>query len=178
MGAFFSQPLNVVCRDMNEIRAFLSTCRYVSDPEQFGVRDHWMSPEEFELARKGDCEDFALWTWRQLLALATALASLLARREDTVTDTHGLACVLGTRFSLWNLSWRGTGRFLVSKRLGIDPLFLLRLLGLTSGFSSTRSPPLSRPSALWHHLSLNGSYFDFACGFGPYRVCSFGRISR
>jgi hypothetical protein len=69
VGSFFSQPLNVVCGDINEIRSFLSTCRYVSDQEQFGVRDHWMPPQEFERTRRGDCEDFALWTWRQLLAL-------------------------------------------------------------------------------------------------------------
>ncbi len=28
-----------------------------------------MGPEEFEVGRKGDCDDFALWTWRQLLGL-------------------------------------------------------------------------------------------------------------
>ena len=69
MGSFLSQPLNVVCRDIDEIRGFLSTCRYVSDQEQFGVKDHWMAPEEFEKTRRGDCDDFALWTWRQLLEL-------------------------------------------------------------------------------------------------------------
>ena len=69
MGSFTSQPLKVVCRNMDEIRAFLSTCRYVSDQEQFGVKDHWMPPEEFEQTRRGDCDDFAIWTWRQLLDL-------------------------------------------------------------------------------------------------------------
>jgi Bacterial transglutaminase-like cysteine proteinase BTLCP len=69
MGSFLSQPLKVVCRDMNEIRAFLLTCRYVSDREQFGMRDHWMPPEEFEQTRQGDCDDFALWACRQLLSL-------------------------------------------------------------------------------------------------------------
>ena len=69
MGSFLSQPVKVVCRDLEEVRAFLSTCRYVSDQEQFGVRDHWMSPQAFEQARQGDCDDFALWTCRQLLAL-------------------------------------------------------------------------------------------------------------
>jgi Bacterial transglutaminase-like cysteine proteinase BTLCP len=69
MGSFLSQPVTVVCRDMDEIRAFLSTCRYVSDRKQFGVEDHWMSPREFEQSRQGDCEDFALWTCRQLLRL-------------------------------------------------------------------------------------------------------------
>jgi hypothetical protein len=69
MGLFLSQPVKVVCRDIDEIRAFLSTCCYLSDPEQFGVRDHWMAPEDFEQTKRGDCDDFALWTWRQLLGL-------------------------------------------------------------------------------------------------------------
>jgi predicted transglutaminase-like cysteine proteinase len=69
MGAFLTQPLKVVCKDIDDVRAFLSTCRYVSDREQFGVRDHWMPPEEFEQGRRGDCDDFALWTCRQLLSL-------------------------------------------------------------------------------------------------------------
>ncbi len=72
MGSFLSQPLKVVCRNMDEIHAFLCTCRYVSDQEQFGVRDHWMAPEEFEKVRRGDCDDFALWTWRQLIGLGYA----------------------------------------------------------------------------------------------------------
>jgi hypothetical protein len=41
MGTFFSQPLKIVCRDLDEIRAFLVTCRYVSDRDQFGVLDHY-----------------------------------------------------------------------------------------------------------------------------------------
>jgi len=36
---------------------------------RLGRRDYWMPPEEFELRRRGDCEDFALWTWRQLMHL-------------------------------------------------------------------------------------------------------------
>jgi hypothetical protein len=47
----------------------LAKCRYVSDQTQFGKKDYWMPPEEFEQGKKGDCDDFALWTWRQLLAM-------------------------------------------------------------------------------------------------------------
>jgi hypothetical protein len=57
------------CRNIEEIHKFLCTCRYVSDQEQFGVKDHWMAPEDFERVRKGDCDDHALWTWRQLVDL-------------------------------------------------------------------------------------------------------------
>jgi hypothetical protein len=69
MGSFLTQPLKIVCGDIDSVRAFLKTCRYISDQDQFGVRDHWMSPQQFEQARQGDCEDFALWTCRQLLGL-------------------------------------------------------------------------------------------------------------
>ena len=52
---------------MEDLRRFLCRCRYVSDQEQFGRRDYWQPPEEFEETKRGDCDDFALWTWRQLL---------------------------------------------------------------------------------------------------------------
>ena len=69
IGRFLSQPLSTRCASLQEIRGFLRTCNYVSDEEQFGKRDHWMPPEQFEIAKKGDCEDFAIWTWRQLMNL-------------------------------------------------------------------------------------------------------------
>lgn len=46
---------------------FLAGCEYVSDIKLFDEDDYWQPPEEFEKRKKGDCEDFALWTWRQLL---------------------------------------------------------------------------------------------------------------
>jgi hypothetical protein len=69
MGAYVSQPLPTKCKDLEEVRRFLIMCRYVSDQAQFGQRDYWMPPQEFEQRKKGDCDDFALWTWRQLLAM-------------------------------------------------------------------------------------------------------------
>jgi hypothetical protein len=69
MGAYLSQPLSVSCSTMKDIRRFLLECKYVSDQEQFNQPDYWMPPEEFESRKKGDCDDFALWTWRQLMAL-------------------------------------------------------------------------------------------------------------
>lgn len=67
MGRYLSQPLTHRCSDIGEIRRFLAGCKYVSDEEQFGERDYWQPPDQFETARKGDCEDFAIWTWRQLM---------------------------------------------------------------------------------------------------------------
>jgi hypothetical protein len=69
MGRYVSHPLTVKCATMEEVRKFLTGCKYVSDEELFGKRDYWQPPEEFEKRKKGDCEDFALWTWRQLLEM-------------------------------------------------------------------------------------------------------------
>ena len=69
MGRYVSQPLAVKCQTISEVRKFLATCEYVSDKELFGKDEYWQPPEDFEKRKKGDCEDFALWTWRQLLNL-------------------------------------------------------------------------------------------------------------
>lgn len=69
MGMYLAQPLSVKCANLDEVRAFLKRCRYVSDQEQFGVKDYWMPPERFESVKAGDCDDFAMWTWRQLLEM-------------------------------------------------------------------------------------------------------------
>ncbi len=69
MGRFVSRPLNVTCTTLQDVRQFLQGCSYVSDLEQFQQADYWLPPEEFEQTQTGDCEDFALWTWRQLMAL-------------------------------------------------------------------------------------------------------------
>src|SRR5262250_3356035 len=69
VGRYLTQPLSVQCKNLEDLRTYLCHCRYVSDEEQFGRRDFWMPPEEFERSRKGDCEDFALYAWRQLLSL-------------------------------------------------------------------------------------------------------------
>jgi hypothetical protein len=68
-GRFLSQPLAHWCSDFVEMRKFLTKCTYVSDQEQFGQEDYWQPPEHFEETRKGDCEDFALWSWRQLMQM-------------------------------------------------------------------------------------------------------------
>ena len=69
MGRYVSQPVAITCKNFRDIRDFLMTCRYVSDEELFGKEDYWQPPEDFERLRKGDCDDFALWTWRQLIEL-------------------------------------------------------------------------------------------------------------
>jgi hypothetical protein len=69
IGRFLSQPLKRPCSNLDELREFLTRCKYVSDQEQFGQKDYWQPPEHFEEGKKGDCDDFALWAWRQLLQM-------------------------------------------------------------------------------------------------------------
>lgn len=69
MGRYVSHPLAVTCESLADVRKFLCGCRGVSDQELFGKRDYWQPPDEFEHRKAGDCEDFSLWTWRQLMAM-------------------------------------------------------------------------------------------------------------
>jgi len=69
MGRYVSQPLTVKCATIQDVRRFLMTCEGATDEELFGKRDYWQPPEEFERLKKGDCDDFALWTWRQFLSM-------------------------------------------------------------------------------------------------------------
>ncbi len=69
IGRYVSHPLTIQCKSFEDLRKLLSSCRTVSDKEQFGKEDYWMPPEEFERSRKGDCDDFAMYAWRQLLEM-------------------------------------------------------------------------------------------------------------
>jgi hypothetical protein len=103
MGSFLSQPLKVVCHNMNEIRAFLVTCRDVSDREQFGVPDHWAAPEAFEQTRRAIATTSHSGPGGSFWISGTALVSQPARRVDTVTGTLGSHSELKTRPFFWGL---------------------------------------------------------------------------
>lgn len=46
-----------------ELSKFLKkNFKFVSDQKLFGVEDYWQTPEEFWKNKKGDCEDYALFT--------------------------------------------------------------------------------------------------------------------
>ena len=111
MGRYLSQPLTVHCANLIELRRFLSKCSYVSDEKQFGKSDYWLPPDEFEKTKKGDCEDFALWTWRQFLDMGydarfvvgssgrygEGHAWVTFNRDGKSFLVEPLACMIGTR---------------------------------------------------------------------------------
>jgi hypothetical protein len=63
---YFRGPSSVPVSSIDEIVAWLQTCEYAADIERFREHDHWQHPGTFEQTKQGDCEDFALWTWRKL----------------------------------------------------------------------------------------------------------------
>src|SRR5262245_60396468 len=51
---------------IDDMIEWLLDCQYVTDVDLFREGDLWQHPSAFEVLRRGDCEDFALWTWRKL----------------------------------------------------------------------------------------------------------------
>lgn len=79
MGRYVSQPLSVPCASVEDVREFLATCHFMSDQDQFGRKDYWMPPEQFEECKRGDCDDFALWAWRQVMNLGYTARFVVGR---------------------------------------------------------------------------------------------------
>lgn len=135
IGKFLSQPLQIVCADLMELRKFLAGCKYVSDREQFGKDDYWQSPEDFEKSRKGDCEDFALWTWRQLVYMnyearfVVGKASRYGEGHSWVTFEEG-----GKHFLLEPLRWSLGLRQPRLSILWYDPMFSVAWDGKTVSY--------------------------------------------
>jgi hypothetical protein len=105
-GRFLSQPLKYWCSDFSDMRRFLAKCKYVSDQEQFGQKDYWEPPDQFEETKKGDCEDFALWAWRQLLHMGYPARFVLGR-TGRYGEGHGWVTFQkeGHSYILEALSW-------------------------------------------------------------------------
>ena len=82
---YFEGPSNVTVSSLEDVRTWLLTCEYARDPDLFQKRDFWQHPRTFEHLRRGDCEDFALWTWRKLVELGYE-AELIAGQWQEVSE--------------------------------------------------------------------------------------------
>jgi hypothetical protein len=78
---------SVTVTSIDDIVAWLGTCEYVSDADQFHEPDYWQEPCAFEQLRRGDCEDFALWAWRKLIDLGVEAEFFVGR---VVCDQTGI----------------------------------------------------------------------------------------
>lgn len=66
---YFEGSSLVEASTLEEACTWLRGCAYVRDSDLFREADFWQHPCTFEQLRRGDCEDFALWTWRRLVEL-------------------------------------------------------------------------------------------------------------
>jgi Bacterial transglutaminase-like cysteine proteinase BTLCP len=109
MGSYLTHPLSIECKTIRDIRKFLSTCKGVSDKELFGKDEFWQPPEDFEKTRKGDCDDFALWTWRQFLALGYDARFVAGRHGRYGTGHAWVAFEKDGKHYLVEPQFRGVG---------------------------------------------------------------------
>lgn len=66
---YFEGESTVPISSIHELKDWLLTCEYVRDHDLFQTEDYWQHPRLFEVLQKGDCEDFAIWTWRKLVRM-------------------------------------------------------------------------------------------------------------
>ncbi len=80
--------------EIDDMKLWLQRCKYVSDSELFDERDVWQHPVTFERLRKGDCEDFSLWTWRKLVEQGVEAEFCAGWSVHPGEEYHGHAWVL------------------------------------------------------------------------------------
>jgi hypothetical protein len=83
---YFEGPSTVPVSSIDDIVDWLQRCEYVRDIDQFSERDRWQHPETFERLRRGDCEDFALWTWRKLVEIGVEAEFFVGRVRGHADD--------------------------------------------------------------------------------------------
>lgn len=84
---YFERTSTVHVATLEDVCDWLVECEYVPDPELFGEIDHWQHPTDFEVRRKGDCEDHALWAWRKLTELGVPAEFYIGRRRSRADGT-------------------------------------------------------------------------------------------
>jgi hypothetical protein len=164
-GRYFSRPLQVQCKDLEEIRKFLQNCEPASDKELFDKSDYWQPPDEFERRRRGDCEDFALWTWRQLIAIGYRARFVVGRygryREGhawVMFETEGKWFLLEPSFR------RFTGQLPALSTLQYHPSYSVEWDGTKAHFYSHQKTQLRAPFPTLAILVLDWAIFwTFMC---------------
>jgi hypothetical protein len=68
-STYLEGPSQVLAETIDAICDWLRECQAVDDQTLFFRPDFWQHPVTFEQLKKGDCEDHALWAWRQLFRL-------------------------------------------------------------------------------------------------------------
>ena len=83
---YFEGESSVRVQSVDDIVEWLRGCEYVTDADLFHERDRWQHPAAFEQLRRGDCEDFALWTWRKLAEIGIDAEFVVGRVLGSQVD--------------------------------------------------------------------------------------------
>ena len=100
---YFNRPLATHLKTLAEIEAFVLGCRYLSDRKTRSSKDFWEPPDIFERRRTGDCEDHAIWAWRQLYELGYKTRLVLGKCHNkghawVLVFTNGRAYLMEPTF--------------------------------------------------------------------------------
>lgn len=86
--------LDFQAKSITQIDEWINNGKYLSDERLYGQSDKWQIPSEFEKIKIGDCEDFALWTWVQLLKMKINARFMLGGLYSNELD-HAWVCIYG-----------------------------------------------------------------------------------
>ena len=136
---------HVTPNSLADICRWLSGCTYVDDWTLFRTDDFWQHPATFEQIRKGDCEDHALWAWRNL------------RRLGFDTEFMVGECLAGATAGqhAWVVFQNGQGQFLLESVAGDPQQMILPL---------RQARPLYRPHFGVDHRLTRKIYGGFVGG--------------
>lgn len=90
---YFEGEGRVEVASLDDVKGWLLGCTYTRDPELFQEADFWQHPVTFEALRRGDCEDFALWAWRQMVCLGYDAEFVAGRWRQPDAEPAGHAWV-------------------------------------------------------------------------------------
>lgn len=74
--------------DVVALQRFYQTCDYADDLEVYGQPEYWAAPDEFEHHQRGDCEDFAIYGWRQLHDMAHSVRIVCGLLDGEAPGGH------------------------------------------------------------------------------------------
>lgn len=90
-----------VIREVTEINLKYNQYEYITDQEHFGKADYWQNPYEFSTYKKGDCEDYAIAKYYDLMNIGMPEDRLLvvyARHLPTNEAHMVLFVMIGTQW--------------------------------------------------------------------------------
>lgn len=98
IGKLKDQPL---ARQLSEVNRFMNTHRYIVDPINWGVKDHWATPAQF-FSRNGDCEDYAIAKYLTLrrLGIPDKYMRIVVLQDLNLKIPHAVLAIYTTRGAL------------------------------------------------------------------------------